>query len=180
MTNRDPDNRYEDPAQVFRFFGQQLLKQVRTALPGTVVSYNRATQRARVDPAVDILLTTGVTVARATLLDVPVLWPSAGGYVIHGPLAAGDLVMLLYQHRNIEAFKQRMSRAAPAAARVMAEQDVVALPGFCGAGFAPVASAGLVMQAQDGSSYIEIAGSAIRLHADSIRLEYDGGTQQYP
>ena len=153
---------------------------MRTALPGIVVSYDRLTQRARVDPAVDILLTTGAARPRATLLDVPVLWPTAGGYVVHGPLAAGDLVLLLYQSRNIDAFKQQSGRAAPPAARVMAEQDVVALPGFCGPAFNPVASAGLVLQTQDGMSYIELEGSTIRLHADSIRLEYDGGTTQYP
>ena len=63
-SNRDPDARYETLPQGVEFFGDQLLKRVHTSLPGIVVSYNAATRRARVQPAVDLLLTNGGVVAQ--------------------------------------------------------------------------------------------------------------------
>ena len=44
----------------------------------------------------------------------------------------------------------------------------------------PVVSTGIVMQAADGETFIEITDGAVRVHADRISLEYDGGRQEWP
>ena len=47
---------YEAVQQGIPFFGGELLKRVHTSLPGVVVAYNAATRRARVQPAVDHMI----------------------------------------------------------------------------------------------------------------------------
>ena len=128
--NRDSDSRYENLSQGVPFFGSQLLKRVHTSLPGIVQSYDAATRRARVQPAVDLLLTDGTSAQKPIILDVPVLWPTGGGYTLSLPLDAGDAVMLLFAERDIQRFKETLAVGPPLSADVMQIQHAVAIAGF--------------------------------------------------
>ena len=100
MSNRDSDARYEAIQQGVPFFGSELLKRVHTSLPGVVVAYNAATRRARVQPAVDHMVSPDDNpnaefadlepMPNPIILDVPVIFPIGGGYTVHFPLLPDD------------------------------------------------------------------------------------------
>ena len=166
MSNRDPDARYESPTQAIPFWGEQLLKHgVRTALPGVVVSYDTATNRARVQPAVDLLLTDGQSQTRAIILDVPVLFQSTSRYISHVALEANDPVWLMFSQRSLTAFKRTLTQGPPDTDAIMSETDAVAFPGFVPMNAVP--RDGYSIQTTDGSTYIELTEGNVTVMADS-------------
>lgn len=71
------------------------LLDVHTSIPGIVQSYDETTQTAVVQPAVRRAIDDTLETL-PPIPNVPIAWPSAGGFLIHFPLAAGDGVMLVF------------------------------------------------------------------------------------
>ena len=174
MSNRDSDARYEHLQQGVPFFGSELLKRVHTSLPGVVVSYDAATRRARVQPAVDHLISPEGNpnaefgdlepMPNPIILDVPVMHFIGGGYIVHLPLVAGDTVNLLFSERDIAAFKQTLRSGPPASDDVMEIQHAVAIPGFGNPNAAvTLAGAGLVLQTTNGSTFVELTAGHVSI-----------------
>lgn len=163
MSARNPDADYQAPTQSIPFIVSQALKRVYTSEPGRVVSYDAATKRARVQPALDVRLTQDAaamlgmeSIARPVLVDVPVLPIAGGGMVFHVPLAEGDMVALHYSRRGIEDFKRTYQVAVPPPEVKLAERDAWASPGFGSLrDFVPV-SDGATIQTEDGKTYVEV------------------------
>ena len=140
MSNRDADARYEHLLQGVPFVTQQLMLQVHTSIPGIVTAYDAATRRARVQPAVHMMLSpVGAPYApfascepmeKPIILDVPVIFPSAGGYTVHFPLLPDDPVLLLFSERDIDNFKQTLESGQPLSGDIMEVKHVVCIPGF--------------------------------------------------
>ena len=140
MSNRDADARYEHLLQGVPFVTQQLMLQVHTSIPGIVTAYDAATRRARVQPAVHMMLSpVGDPYApfaacepmeKPIILDVPVIFPSAGGYTVHFPLLPDDPVLLLFSERDIDNFKQTLESGQPLSGDIMEVKHVVCIPGF--------------------------------------------------
>lgn len=76
------------------------LRGVHTALPAKVVSYDVATQTAKVEISVKLEIRPGEYEQPPPLEEVPVLWPRGGGYYVHLPLAAGDCVLLVFSEQD--------------------------------------------------------------------------------
>ena len=191
MSNRDADSRYELPQQAIPFHVLQMLKTVHTSLPGIVNEYDATTRRARVQPAVDLLMTDGTTKPKPILLDVPVLFPTGGGFTMHFPLVAGDPVMLLFAERDIAAFKEALEVGPPLTDDIMEIQHAVCVPGFVPPDtiapvLAPPNVPGLLMQSNDGMTYVNLQegtldatvdGGDTNVHLESgvIMATPDGG-----
>ena len=68
----------------------------------------------------------------------------------------------------------------------MPEIGAVAIPGFqpmkdeSGVAYTPVSDGGLVAQTHDGETYVQVRAGRIKLKADQIVLEYDGGSVERP
>ena len=192
MSNRESDSRYETPEQAITFFGQQLLKQVHTSLPGVVVEYDPATRRARVQPAVDLMKTDGTSMPKPILLDVPVLFLTGGGFTLSVPLVAGDPVKLLFAERDIAAFKETLEVGPPLTNDIMEIQHAVAIAGFWPLdGVLPIGAPnpppGLVLQSNDGMAWVHLQegmldatvdGGVTTIHVEAgvIRATPDMGT----
>lgn len=177
MSNRDPDSRYETLPQGIPFFGRQLLKQVHTSLPGIVRAYNATTRRARVQPAIDLLMTDGTSLPKPVILDVPVQFPSGGGYTLHFPLAVGDPVVLMFMERDIARFKETLETGPPLSADIMEIQHAVAYPGFVPPNMS-VASTGVVLQSNDGTTYVSVEGGTVDVTVDGgvTNIHMEAGT----
>ena len=189
MSNRDSDARYEHLQQGVPFFGDELLKRVHTSLPGVVVRYDAATRRARVQPAVDHLIspddnpnaefTDLEPMPNPIILDVPVIFPAGGGYTVHFPLLPDDPVLLLFAERDIAVFKQTLRSGPPASDDVMEIQHAVCIPGFVfpnegdvmipppdiPPGTFPDWLYGVTIQTNDGLTYVHLAAEPREIHA---------------
>ena len=181
VSNRDADARYEVVQQGIPFYGAQLLKRVHTSLPGVVVEYDHETRRARVQPAVDLLLSPPdnptadfgalIPMPKPIILDVPVIFPAGGGYTVHFPLVKDDPVMLLFAERDIAAFKLTLETGPPISDDVMEIQHAVCIPGFVPP-TVTLAGDGLVLQSNDGATYVHLNDSP-----RTIDAQLDGATR---
>ena len=154
----------------------------RTAIPATVQSYNLATQRATVQAGVQLQLLNGTTISEPVFADVPVMWPSAGGYSIHAPLAAGDEVLVVFAERSIDEWLAAggYNRVAGDTRRFSA-QDAIAIPGLRSAPNALPANArpagAVCVAAADGAVRMEIrTGGVVTIFASEVRLGDDTAT----
>lgn len=181
MSNRDPDQSYENLPESLRFFWEAVAKTIRTTVPGIVVRYQPGPPpRVTVRPAMDLLLADGTTTPRPVLTDVPVVWPSGGGFTFTWPLEPGDAVLVAFCERDISGFKaDRLARRLPSN-RVMSEADAVVLPGFGPTEPVPATTVGVALQTDDGETAVIVEDGHITLKADRITLDYPGGPATWP
>ena len=189
MSQRDPEVNYERLDQALEFCFWQEAKRLHTAVPGVVERYDSETKRADIQVALNLLVGTvgsderPVSMPRQVVLDVPVVHPSGGGYVVHVPLVKGDAVMLLFSERGLDAFKETFEVADPTRGSFFMERDAVALPGFGALEITPV-EPGITVQSEDGRQFMRVdkeghiqvrATDTIRIGVGSSQIYVDSG-----
>lgn len=177
MGNRNTEVRYDDWVQQLTFVLEQFQKMMNTALPGIIHEYDAPTRRARVQPAIDALMTPemgGDRVPQPVLVDVPTLHAGGGDTLAHAPIRRGDPVKLLFSQRGLEEFKRTYDLAAPTADSVMALRDAVAIVGTFGPleGFVPASTTGYSVQSLDGSTHVVVEpdGRVLITGPTSVRI----------
>jgi len=113
---------------LLRIFGEKMAQNLDVMLPARVIAYDRATNRATVQPLVQMVTTQGERVTRAQVPSVPVFQYAGGGFVISLPLAPGDLGWLMAADRDLSLALQTLSDAPPNTARTHSFQDGVFYP----------------------------------------------------
>lgn len=86
---------------------------IQNVMPGIVQSYNTATNRAVIKPAITGVASQGQKVPKEVLYDIPVLRLSGGGSFISFPIEKGNTGWLIACDRNISIFKQSLEESAP-------------------------------------------------------------------
>lgn len=104
------------------------LQGIDTMLPAKVMAYDRATNRATVQPLIMMGTTTGARVSRAQVASVPVYQAAGGGFVLSFPLVPGDLGWLKASDRDISLFLQSLNEEWPNTARSRSFADGVFFP----------------------------------------------------
>lgn len=175
MSNRDSQATYNGPVQTIEFAIQEWARQnIRTAVPGIVRHYDAGTMRARVQPALRAIVSqpdgTDEAMDRASIMDVPVTWQGAGGFVSHFPMAAGDTVWLMFSERGISEFKRTLALADPPPMVMFQARDAVALP-WRTAAITPVD--GATIQTADGSVYVAVEAARVTAKAPNVVLDGD-------
>ena len=130
MTSMNRDTDYANMAQSIRFAIRQSLKDLYTCMPGIVESYDAETQRAVVKGALRVVTTKKEEIEREAIHNVPVMFPSGGGFAMTFPLEQGDPVLLLYSQRGLTNWKKTLGVAAPDTIGFFSEKDAFAIPGF--------------------------------------------------
>jgi hypothetical protein len=141
---------------------------INTSVPGTVVSYNAATNRAVVKPSLPRNIADDEPLDPPKIVEVPVLFHAAGGGNVSFtmPLQPGDGVMLNFQQRSIENWLNG-SNQAPDDPRQFDLSDCVAIPGL--------SNKGVVGHADD--VVLKFGSSEVRLLKDgSINIGNAGGS----
>ena len=156
-----------------------------TAMPGIIETYDPATRRARVRPALRIVLTEdagGEELDRAPAVNVPVIFPASAGYTMLFPLAEGDPVMLLFSERGLTEFKLTFETATPDRTRFFSESDGVALTGFGALAATPASLTGALLQTTDGNRSVRVEEDRVELYVGStfVRVEDDEITVDSP
>lgn len=114
------------------------LKDLHTAMPGIIQSFDHETQLATVQPAVrrifksvdDESVETLVATDLPILINVPVLYPGGGGFHLTFPVKKDDECLLLFCERSYDRWYNFGGVQDPGARRFHALSDAVAFVGI--------------------------------------------------
>lgn len=146
------------------------LIELHTAMPAVIESFDAATQTAKVNLSIKRVLKGGETTAISPVINVPCVYPSAGGYSITFPVTAGDECLVVFSERAIDNWLQLGGQQDPAGSRIHAYNDAFAILG--GKSFPNAVDAystnSLQIRNNAGTTYINVTN-------DTITLEINGG-----
>lgn len=109
---------------------RELLKDVHTALPGIIESFDATTQTAKVRPAIRRVWVEQGPMDLPACVDVPVHFPAGGSFVLTFPVGPGDECLLCFSERAIDAWYDRGGVQNPSEYRLHDYSDGFAFVGF--------------------------------------------------
>lgn len=181
-----------DPAQpstlggLIEYAFKKMLQGIDGQLPAQVISYDRKTNRATVQPLITRLTTSGEKLERATIASVPVVALGGGDYCITFPLKAGDRGWIEASDRDISLFLQADEIARPNTLRLHEFADGRFIPDQFGDYELPDgAEEALVIQHKGGDSAVllkeiemelRIKNASVTVASDKIILTVGGNT----
>ena len=149
-----------------------------TAMPGIIDSYDPETRRARVRPALRLVMSgeepgqDGAAIERALIVDVPVMWPAGSIYTTLFPLDPGDRGMLVFSERGMTEFLLTGDLAMPDKDRFFDESDGVFFPSDFGHPRAtPASLTGAVIQTHDGRRSVRVEADSVELHCGNSYVQ---------
>ena len=174
----DRRERLDDPEESLRMALESYASQLWTALPASVVSVNLAAQTISVQPTIQGSVADPSGNVRLVnlpvLVDVPLVWPKAGGFALTFPVAAGDEVLVVFSCRCIDSWWQSGGIGAPAEARMHDLSDGFAIlaPTSQPKKLSNVSSANVQLRNYAGDTLVEITpdGKANITGASEINL----------
>lgn len=110
---------------------ERRLVDVHTTLPGKIVSYDKATQKATIQIQLKKRYVDGTLVSIKPLPAVPISWPRANGgkSFLHMNLLPGDDVVLHFCERSLDNWKTQGGMTDPDDTRKFNLSDAFATPG---------------------------------------------------
>ncbi len=152
----------------------QRQRELHTAMPGRVESYDADTQTCDVLPQLKIQRPDGEggykTCDLPVLPHVPVCFPRGGGFFLSFPLQKGDFVLVVFSERAIGNWRQKGEASNPGDLRMHSLAGAVAIPGvFPNSGALDDADGTNLVLGKDGT-----AGAQIKITASGV--EACGGT----
>lgn len=160
-----PSNEQTDDGTLpgaFNNFERDLRLRLQNMLPAKVVTYDRATNLAVVQPLIQTIDTSLNTDDRPEVGEIPVQLDGGGGFIISFPLVAGNLGWIKANDRDISLFLENFKNSPPNDFRM---QD------FSSAVFVPDVMTGytidagdddaMVIQSLDGTVKISLSSSKI-------------------
>lgn len=128
------ESRAPDLAELLDLAVERGLLRVNTWMPGRIDSYDATKQTATVVPELTLRAAaqdgSEAALVPPKLVDVPVVFPGAGGFRLTFPLAQGDRVMLVFAQRSLDEWKTAAGAVDPADERHHDITDAVALVGL--------------------------------------------------
>lgn len=148
-----------------------------TALPGIIDAIDFSTMTCTVQPAIQAVVTDSLGVMSAVdlpqLLDVPIVFPKGGGFLVTMPLAVGDEVLVVFSSRCIDAWFQSGDVQQAMEARMHDLSDGFAIPGPYSlpelSGVAAVSETDLQIRNEAGTTSVSVGADG------NIKLVVAGG-----
>jgi len=173
LTSGDPASRESLPG-VIEFAFKKMLQGIDGQLPAVVVSYDRASNRATVQPLISRLTTEGEPVERATIASVPVLALGGGGFAVTFPLKAGDHGWIEASDRDISLFMQTEDKAKPNTLRMHEFSDGRFVPDMFASHTLPAEHENeVIIQNKNGETLVGVRDDRIRLVVGTTSITLD-------
>lgn len=166
-----------DEQEALRMAMDGRLSTLWTALPGIVQKVDYTKRTCEVQPAIQGRVNNpdGTTqfVNLPVLVDVPIVFPSAGGFTLSLPLKANDEVLVVFASRCIDSWWQSGGVGQPMELRLHDLSDGFAIPGPRSV---PTSTALHATNARltkdDGSVYVELTNDKVNIKAvTEIKVE---------
>lgn len=158
-------------AGAFSFIIKKAMQAANGQLPAKVISYNRQTNTAKVQPLIAMMDSEDRVISRGTIANVPVLALGAqvggAGFVINFPIKAGTVGWIMASDRDISLFKQSsLNEAQPQTLRSNSFEDGLFVPDvFQMFQLDDEDGEAMVIQSVDGKTRIAIDAEEIRVTA---------------
>lgn len=172
------EERLDDPEESLRLAMENVQSQIWTALPSVVTAVDLSKQTVSVQPSVQGNISSpdgsSQSVNLPLLVDVPIVWPRAGGFALTFPIVAGDEVLVVFASRCIDSWWQSGGVGVQAEVRMhdLSDGFAVLAPTSQPKKLSDVSSSNVQLRDEAGTTYVEIApGGKIKLlGATSIDL----------
>ena len=146
----------------------KFLQNMDDMLPARVISYDRTTGRAQVQPLVMMVTTQGAPISRAPVASIPVLHLGAGGFLLDFPIKPGDLGWIKANDRDISLFEQLFKEIKPNTYRKHSFEDAVFIPdAMKGYTIQSEDADNVVLQSLDGTQRLAIWSDRVKLTSGS-------------
>lgn len=159
-------------AAVHRYMQTYMRENVNDMIPAKIVDYNVSTNRATVQPIVDMVDTDGRAIRRPPLGDIPVYRMGGGDYAMVINLQPGDFGWLKAVDMDISRTMASSNgdRSSPPTDRTHSFSNGIFFPD-CGFGVTP-SGGDMQIQSKNGSSYIgmDSSGKPAMLSPDNINI----------
>jgi len=139
-------------------------------LPAKVLAYNRATNRATVQPLIYVITTDKRQIPRAPIASVPVLQLGGGGFVLSFPIRVGDLGWIKANDRDISNFLSKYTASAPQTFRQHSFSDAMFIPDVMMQGVTLAANDGVCLQSLNGSVSVVLRNNKVVITAPEIEV----------
>lgn len=150
------------------------LMDVHTALPAIIISFDPEKRTVSAQPAIQRVFSEGEGKAGADNLppcvDVPVVFPTGGGYEITFPINKGDECLLMFAERCIDSWFETGQPSEPADFRQHDLSDAFAIVGVRSlANIQPVWTEGVELHGN--GNHVRIDDSSVELGAGGATLK---------
>jgi len=152
------------------FIIQKSLQRVDGQLPARVISYNRASNRATVQPLISIIGTNGQRLGRAPIAAAPVLALGGGNFFINFPLGPGDLGWIEASDRDISLFLQNAQESSPNDGRLHSFESGRFVPDAFDNFTYTLDAGAMVISSLDGATRIVMSPGKINLIAADVQI----------
>lgn len=169
-------------AEVIRRAIEARLAEVRVSMPGTIESFDTATQLASVRPDLKELRfdenDAEVVEPLPVISDVPVQFPRAGGFSLTVPVQKGDSCLLVFSDRSLDKWLDSGGQVDPVDARRHHLSDAVAIVGVSSkANPIPSFDNDHATLGKDGESSQFVAlANLVKARLDTIQSTFDAHT----
>ena len=153
---------------------------LRVACPGIVRSFDAAEQTVTVQIAIreKRLLIDGTEqwVDIPQLVDVPIVFPRAGGYAVTFPIKEGDECLVIFGDMCIDAWWQSggVQNQIDCRRHDLSDGFAVFAPWSQPRVLSNYSTDSVQLRNEDGSAYVEISGSTVNIKGGTVNI--DGGT----
>lgn len=179
--------------EALRLAFESWARDIHTAIPGRVESYDRAKQVADVVPVIRDARPDddgGIELFDPPVIpNVPVQMPRGGGFALHLPLVKGDHVILLFQESAIGHWRESGEVAEPGDLTRLGFGYPIAIPGIApnsGALSDPGSDGEAVLTVGDGvfrvggaSAEMVALANLVQQALDTIQAKFDAHTHVY-
>lgn len=181
MSNNNPsinpaDNGTLAGAVTFSF--QKMLQNVNGMLPAQVMSYDRNTNRAKVQLLINIVGTDGSQYPRPQLAAIPVFVFGGGGFRLSFPLKSGDQGWVIANDRDISNFLNSYKQTSPNTARIKNFSDGVFFPDVM-KGLNTIDShdsEAVVLSSNDGKVTVSLTNNTVTITSDNVNIDSGNST----
>ena len=166
-----------DEQEALRLAMDGRLSSVWTAMPGIVESVDLSAMTISVQPAIQgqIQKPDGSYeyVNLPLLVDVPIVFPRAGGFILTLPIKAGDEVLVVFASRCIDSWWQSGSVGVPMEYRMHDLSDGFAIPGPSSQPkkVSSISSSAAQLRNEAGDIFLEIGASGVKIKAATTTIE---------
>lgn len=166
-----------DEQEAFRLAMDGRLSSVWTAMPGIVSKVDLAKMTCEVQPSIQGRIqnpdNTFQMVNLPLLVDCPIVFPGAGGFILTLPIAAGDEVLVVFGSRCIDSWWQSGGVGVPMEFRMHDLSDGFAIPGPRSQPnvVSAISSSNAQLRNEAGDIFLEISSAGVKIKAATTTIE---------